>query len=427
MVNLKSIIKKLAQTGFGHIFGSSVINQMIGLLSGIILIRVLSKSDYGIYSYTNNILSLILLVSGIGMISGILQICSEEFKNPKKALAIFKYGAKFGIIFNVLLSLAIVAIAVYIPLPIEGANKLLLVMSMLPVAMIIYQFIQVYYRYNMLNKAYSFFTTINTIVLFIFSVIGALIAQAEGMVLFSFIGYIISIFVGIILFKFPFRELKNIGKVTIQEKKDLLKISSISMANNGTAYLILVLDIFIIGLLIHDQSIIATYKVATIIPSALLFIPGALMIYLYPYFASHNNDKEWVKRNFNLIIQYFGLFNFILTVVLIIFAPVIITIIFGTQYLDAVGPFRILIASYFFSATFRKIVGNILVTQRKLKFNLWLGILETIMNVVGNFILISHFGVLGAAINSLIVVIISSVIGVWYFLSVVKSKLNHSY
>ena len=61
---VKSIGKKaesLKTTGFFHIFGSSVINKIIAFLSNIIIVRIISKAQFGEYSYALNIVSFVLL------------------------------------------------------------------------------------------------------------------------------------------------------------------------------------------------------------------------------------------------------------------------------------------------------------------------------------------------------------------------------
>lgn len=418
--NLNTIINKLKETGFMHIFGSSIINQMVSFLSGIILVRIISKVDYGIYSYTNNIMAFFLLFSGFGIVSGVLQICSEQQNNPNLALKIYKFGFRIGFFVNILLSLIIFVFSVFVELPIRGANELLSIMSILPLFTIFYELIQIYFRYNRFNKKYSYFASTNTIIILIFSIIGAVLWSVRGLIVFRYFGYIVSIIIGVLILRFPFRKIYKRENSTEVNKSDLYKLSFISMANNATGHLIYILDIFIIGLIIPNETIIASYKVATIIPNALVFIPGSLMVYLYPYFAQHNGDKQWVKEKFHLILKYFGLFNLLISTVLIIFAPIIISLIFGEQYLDAVLPFRLLSLGYLISSTFRKVVGNLLVTQRRLKFNFWLGIFEGILNIIFNIILVTSFGSVGAAVSSLIVVTLSSIIGVRYFIKVIS-------
>ena len=270
-------------------------------------------------------------------------------------------------------------------------------------------------RINRDNIRYSYITSLNTILVFIFSITGAISYGTIGLIAFRYLAYTTTIVIGINILKLRFKTIFKKNFIDKVKQIDIFKISFISMANNATGHLIYIVDIFIVGWMLPNESIIAAYKVATILPNALIFIPSSLMMYLYPYFAENNKNKTWVREKYYMIIKYFGLFNLILSIVVILFAPIIITVIFGDQYYDSILPFRILIAGYFFSSTFRKVIGNLLVTQRKLKFNFLLGVLEGLLNIIANIILVSKYGAVGSAISSLMVVIISSFIGLNYF------------
>lgn len=416
----KSLIQKLIRTGFIHIFGSNVLNQIIVFLSGILIVRIIPKSDYGVYSYANNIFTIIMLFSGMGMGSGVLQLCSEKYNEPENARAVFQYGLRTGFRFNLLLCLVVGLITVILPLPVSGANSLLQLMMFLPLFMIVFELMQAHFRYQRLNKTYSYLNTANTAGVFIFSIVGSLLWRARGLIIFRYGAYALTLLLGITAFQFPLRSLKEKTFISKRNKIDLLKISVISMFNNASGQLLYLLDVFFVGLLIPVSSTIASYKISTVIPNAMNFIPGSLMVYLYPYFAEHINDKKWVRNKFLSTMKYIGLFNLVLTAVLILFAPFVIRIVFGSSYWDAIASFRILMVAYFISGTFRKIAGNLLVTQRKLKFNFWMGIFEGVINIIGNVILIQAIGYIGASIVTLIISTLSSVISVTYFLKVVK-------
>ncbi len=60
-------IKTLLRTGFFHIFGSSVINKIIAFLSSVVLVRILTKAEYGVFTYAWNIYSIILILNGMGI------------------------------------------------------------------------------------------------------------------------------------------------------------------------------------------------------------------------------------------------------------------------------------------------------------------------------------------------------------------------
>ena len=55
--NTVILIKNLAQRGLMHMFGANVFNKIISFSGTILLVRILSKGEYGVYAYVQNILS----------------------------------------------------------------------------------------------------------------------------------------------------------------------------------------------------------------------------------------------------------------------------------------------------------------------------------------------------------------------------------
>ena len=119
-----------------------------------------------------------------------------------------------------------------------------------------------------------------------------------------------------------------------------------------------------------------------------------------------------------------GAINAFITVVLVIFGELVIKIFFGAQYLDTLPIFRLLVINYFFSGTFRVLAGNLLITQRKLKFNLYVGILTGSLNIVADIVFISWWGVMGAAYATILVVLISGALNTGYLFYTLNKKLK---
>ena len=115
-------VRSLFKKGFFHIFGSEFLSRVIGFATGIIIVRVLSKELFGVYSYANNILGFFLLLSGLGVQSAVLQFCSEKEQSAEK-LPFFKYGLKLGLWINALISEALIGFTLLFRLPIEAAGK----------------------------------------------------------------------------------------------------------------------------------------------------------------------------------------------------------------------------------------------------------------------------------------------------------------
>lgn len=418
------MIDKLRRTGLGHIFGANMINQVIAFASSFILIRILSKSEYGIYAYAFNIYSFFALANGFAMESACLQKCSEVESDSGKADAYLKFGIYFGSGFNILIGGVIVFSALCFTFSLKHVDQMLLLFGIMPLVTTLFNCIQTYFRYNLLNVEYSKCSVINTALILLGSVAGAYLFRAAGLILFRELAMLLSVVIGIVVYHFPVTRIIRSAKISLAEKMDMIKLAAISLVNTATGQLLYLIDVFLIGLIISDELIIASYKTATIIPNALLFIPSALVIYIYPYFARNQKDKVWVKEKFFLVLKYFAAFNALISVILVLFAPLIIRILFGSQYLDAVLAFRILSVSYFFSATFRKIIGNLLVTQRKLNVNFWVGIMEALLNMISNWVLIHLFGPTGAAVTTLIICLVSSIVLMLYFVQYLNREIK---
>lgn len=410
---------KLLDTGFFHVFGSSIINQIIAFFSGVILVRVLSKTEYGVYSYAYSIINFFLIFNGVGAASGLIQLSSET-SDKKIQRDYYKLANRMAFFFDVFLLAILVVVCRFVAFKLAGTQEVLLVMVPLPICILAYNLKTTYFRATLRTKEYSYANTGNAIAVFVFSVIGAFLFKAKGLAIGQSIAYMASVlciskFLGLKLsFKKP-----SISKT---QKVDFIKISLISAATSGMSQIMNMLDVFILGIVMPDGDIVASYKVGTTIPTALAFIPAAIVTYIYPYFARNKDNKQWLKIQYKRLLVMVGALNATISIGLLLFAPLIIRIVFGAKYLDSVAVFRILSVSYFFSATFSGMSGNLLVTQRRLKWNFWRGLLTGILNAIGNVILISAFGAVGAAISTLTVCTISGIADTIKMCSVIKHK-----
>lgn len=412
---VKDKIIKLLKKGFFHIFGANVINKIVAFGSSVFLVRILSKEDFGHFSYAQNLLMIFLLFNALGATTGMLQFGSES-DNKELRNVYFKFGTKLGISFNLLVSIGILTFGLFGPLQFIEARPLIVSMFALPLVIFIFETIQIYFRTSLRNKEFSFLTTTNTVLIFIFSIIGAYLFQALGVVIFRYVAYVLTIVIGLLMLGNLTKELIATRSLIYKEKIEFIKYSLIQSFNNAISQMLYVIDIFIIGIIVADELSIASYKIATLIPFALNFIPISIMMFIYPYFAKNNKNIQWIKTNYIRLTKYLIILNSLITVFLVVFSSWIITFAFGKDYQDSVAPFVILSIGYFFAASFRIPIGNILAMMRKVKFGLYLSIITGVLNIVLNIILISKYGPIGAAIATLIVFIFTSGLGFWYLL-----------
>lgn len=407
---VKQMKNRLVSTDFFCVFGSAIINQFIGFFSNIFLVRILSKGEYGIYSFAYNIVSFFLIFNGLGSSSAMLQYCTEN-DNKTTQQKYYAYACYVGVLFDVGLTIILVMTALFVPFEMPGVRVELLFMSLLPVATLIYQLKTTYLRGVLRTKEYAYVNTTNMFFTFVLSVAGAFILQEKGLALGQGMAYIVTALGMRVYCNLPLSFQRN--GLSKFEKQGFLKFAITTTLINSLSNLLGFLDIFILGVLIPDSSMIASYKVATTIPLALNFIPNTIVIYIYPYFARNKENKSWLREHYKILMYAVGGVNLLITVLLVGLSPFIIDIIFGKKYIDAIVPFCILSCSYFVHGTFYTISSNLLATQRKLKFNFCCNLAMAILNLVGNLAFISMWGATGAAISTLSVEIIGGFAVTW--------------
>ena len=420
MDKMKELIGRLFRTGFFHIFGSGVINKIIAFMSSVVLVRILSKPEYGTFTYAWNIYGIVLLFNGMGIESGILQLASEHSGDTEYADKITDFGARFGLRFNALLVVILLGIGLFAPLKIEAGRPLLCALCLLPMFHLLYNLMTMYLRSQKRNQEYAKLQVSHTALVFLVSALCAFLFRQMGLVIGHYVAYIAVCMFGMTAYHIHlFQKTKaDIGA----DRNPLLKLAFITMVNNGLSQLMYLLDVFVLGIVDPQETVLASYKVATMIPSALTFIPVVLITYLYPYFAEHKDDGKWCLQHYRQIVTGLGAFNLLISGILFLGAPLIVRIIFGEQYLDAVPVFRVLAVNYFFSGTFRTLSGNLLVTQRKLKFNLFVAVVSSLTNIIADYFFISWWGSLGAAYATLLVVLVSSILSTSYLVYILVSK-----
>lgn len=421
---MRQIIKKIKfgyKTGFFHIFSSNILNKIMVFAGGIFLVRFLNKQDFGLYSYSQNLLEIFLLINGFGITEGLLQYGSKTKKRIKKEEYV-KYSLKIGLLSNIFIFLILILFLIFGKLKIYEAKKVLLMMSLLPIFNTFFSIIQIKLRIELKNREMAKISNVNTFLNILGMLIGAYFYGLYGLIIGKYVGIILSIFYSFRYIKYTFIRWKKIETLSQEKKKGIQKFSLIALINNSISQILYIIDIFLIGYLIADKLILASYKIATLIPVALNFIPISVMIYIYPYFAQNSNDIKWIRENYTNLLKYSFFINIFISFILVLFSKTIIRFVFGENYLDAQLPFIILSVGYFFSATLRIPSGNIINAIGKIKFNFYNTLISGIVNIILDIYLIKKIGSVGASYATLLVFIISGIIGNIFLFKYLYSK-----
>lgn len=420
--DLGQIINFVFQRGLFHMFGANIFNKIIIFSGGLLLVRLLTKEEYGIYSYVQNTVAIFLLIDGLGATSGLLQFGSI-FYGTKKMIIYFNHSMNRGMLTNLIIAVLVILYALIFVNNTE-IKYLFILASFLPFFNIIFNIFQTYNIVCRDNKFYSLYTILNTVLMTGALIIGALIWNIKGIFIISYFAIILTILFGWLHY------LKNNNfsesiKISLnkKEKQQYNSFSLVSICSNALSHIVFLIDVFLIGIIIKDMDILASFKSATLIPFGLLFIPQTIMTFIYPYFAKNNTNYVWVRGNYIKLILGSIILNLLITILLILTAPWVINTIFGSQYLDSIPIYRLLCIGYFISSSFRSPSGSILSSLGKVKVNLYISIVVGLFNIILDIIMISSYGSVGAAWSTIIVFIISAIMGNYYLFNFLNKKL----
>ncbi|WP_289183445.1 lipopolysaccharide biosynthesis protein [uncultured Dubosiella sp.] len=422
---MSTLLVKSKKIGLFSIFSSYSINKFLSFLANLLIVRLLSVDSYGIYGAVMNLYTLFTLFSGFGMGSSALIYGSEQ-RDPIQKHAIFAYTFRWGLIGSFLQSVTFVLYVLFFPIGIAEMRSYALYLFFLPVFSFTLSFIQILFRTQQNNEMFARLNTIQSVLTAFGTTIGAFWFGLSGLIIIRYLTFFIPIVYGFSKLGYT----KTIVPLSKKLKKEIWEFSIKSGLTSCLNQIICLLDVALIVQLLKDPIMVAQYKVATLIPDNLYFIPNTLMVALVPLFSYHLADSDWIRHSFKKIwlINFLG--QLLLLLLLWNLGPFVLIKLWGTNYWDCIPCFRILCISYFFLAAFRLISTNLLAVYKKVTFNLVIAFLTCILNIILDFILIPRFYMIGAALATCISVIFTSLLSFPYltaFIFIKKgSKLTSS-
>ncbi|OQY39502.1 MAG: hypothetical protein B6226_01725 [Candidatus Cloacimonetes bacterium 4572_65] len=419
-MNKKAISKEdllnAVKKGFAHIFGASVIIKLFVFFTSFVLVRILSIHDYGVWANALNLIRIIMLFQGLGTSVGILQYTTRA-KNEKQKREYLKFGNKFNLTVNLIIMITAYAFFSFKKLSIPESNAVIknLLFALLLIGL--HGNFLSYFRGTLKNKFYSLILTTQSVSFSFLAIILGYFYSIRGLEIAFFSSYAIGTAMAVYLDRKD--NVKQLTKTAI-EKFEFVKFSLFAMTNNVISQALYLLDIFLIGLLLANSELVATYRVATTIPINLTFIPIAIMTFVYPYFAKNYNNYNYLAKNYLKLVSALALMNFVVVTILFIFAPFIVETLFTTKYVDSIPAFRVLIVGFFFAGTFRIPAGNTIAALHKVNINMVITVICGVFNVVLDYYLIKTQGIIGAAYATSAVFVLSAILSNGYLYYYIK-------
>ena len=416
-------IVTLHKKGFFHIIAGSTLAKIAGFVSVFFLPRFLSKADYGLLTYVNNIQSYVMLFNGIGITQATLRFCAQKSDDEVKK-GYFVTSLKVGIIADILLVVFTTVAYLVIPFPYEGAKFQLVISSCLPILYFLFTDIQLLLRATFQNQRYSVYNFTYSFLLMIFQIVFAVLWGVTGVMIGKYISMGLCVIMGYLLIRdLPMMKVKAV-KLSWQETKTAIRFSVVMLTASATSTVMSYNETFIVGQLLKDKELLAEYRVAANILSISLFLLEALLVFILPYFIQHIRDKKWIWENYKKLFAINGVVMTVFHLGLFIFAKLYLYIFACPEYMGAAPLVRMFLIASWIQAVFRGISGNILAVTGEEKFNLKINIVFVVVHAVIDVAAVKMLGIYGAAIALIVVYLLSGLIMNLHLRNICKSQIG---
>lgn len=397
-------IKKLCKQGVIYVMAGSFLTKITAFLGSIVVVRLMSKTDYGLLSSLENIYTYAYVLAGYGLNNAVLRFMVLEEKGLAKK-GILTHALLSGTCFNVALIVIVGTVAVFLPLDEEVQPAAILLPVML-LALPLQYFFEVSscsLRALFQNKHYALLSLACVILVWTLRVGGTFLGGLDGAVLSWPCAYGIMAVIGLIVV-FRIHLPKGAPQKPRPKLKSAMRSYSLQyMITNGLWALFLQNDILLIGSITCSPEAVATYKVAYTIPTAMSIFSYAIGVFVVPYFIKNEKNTSWVWRSYLIMLLVVCVLLGMASVLMGLFAQPLLTGLFGAQYSSAESLMRVLILSAFINNAVRFTAANLLAAMGKVKVNLAVSAGGMVLQVVLDSILIGRYGVMGAAYTSVLV------------------------
>lgn len=402
MERVKLGIKKLYHSGAFHITIGSFVTKFVAFFGSIFVVRLLTKEEYGILQYVENIYSYALVLAGLGLPFAILRYVVLAEDDKKRSY--LDYVVRHSVFRDLFLCGIIVIVNYFVAYPdnfSEAKYYIPILALLLPFQNLVNNGLYSL-RSIFKNKEYAYAACFISVILIIGRIIGAKTMGLDGVVWSRLIlNFVSSLMLIAIVYKvFPYPKLKKLDR---SEIKEVNVYSFQYMITSGLWAVFMLNDTFLLGVLTNDPTLVADYKVAYVLPGNLSLISTAIGIYVAPYFTKNENNVKWVRKNYKLNAAVNAVSVGGIAVVFIVFAKPLICFIFGNNYENVVQLMQVLLVAAFLNSGFRYVTANLLSAMGKVKSNLIISSIGLLLQIILDIVLIPHYGSMGVAYSNCIV------------------------
>lgn len=406
-ISLRNIAK-----GTGIFIIGTIIGTILGFVGRIIIVRYSSQSEYGLFSLALVLTNFFIMISLLGLGGGAARYIAyfRGKKEEGKIRSVVSLVIKISLFSSIFLSLVLFLLSEIISINIFHTAELITPLKIfsivIPFSVLETILISIYRGFNRVGPK-VYFQDILRNILFVLLLLGIISLEI------SFVGFLYSYLasfaiscIALIIYtikKSPlptFYAQGNFNRSQLRKKLllfsiPLLMVSTLNMVINWTDTLML--GYFktpdIVGL--YNGAVPLVQIIQTVLLSAaFIYVPIASGLY----------SKKLITelgRTYQVLTKWIFSLTLPIGLIFIVFPEAILNFLFGLEYIQAASALRILSLGFMFHI-FLGLNGNSLVAMGRTRFLMFTSLFGALANVILNIALIPYFGIVGAAIASLL-------------------------
>lgn len=398
MGKLIAEFKVLIQRGLFHILVGNFLAKAVTFFGSIFIVRIISKREFGVLGYIENIYSYFFILAGMGLSNSILRYVVLG-KSIQEKYTYYSYAYKKSIIWNLFLIIISDIICYFYPHPEpyqDYAWFIWVMVSMIPFQYMI-EIVLCNERAMFANQRYAVLSFLFSVSIVLSKIIFGYAMGISGIVYSQLFAYSILSIIYMFIEKKKYYSACRCENLTLQKKREITLYSFQYMITNGLWAFFMLNDTFMLGKFCTPE-IVAEYKAAYMVPGGITLISTAIGIFIAPYFVKYQSDNVWIKKNYIKTFLATSILVGMLCFCLGVAAKPVILLLYGNKYLEIAKTMRILLIAAFFNCGFRFTTANILSAMGQVKYNLWISSLGMVFQIVCNLYMIPVYGTEGVAL-----------------------------
>ena len=389
---------------FASLMASQIIARLIQLAIFVFLARSLRKDDFGVFSFGFAFSMIAVIIADFGLSLLLVREISRDKKSASKYLSNSIYA-------KIILSVITLILAILFFEIIDYSKEVKIVAYVMLLFTLLQSFTEIYFSiYRAFEKMYYDALIKILRMALLLAAVFYLIKKGYGIAAISMAFLVTEIIILIMAAILTYTKFVRISfRFDYRVIKRLIENSSIFFFSVVFTTIYLYIDQIFISKL-RGTTEVGVYSAAANIVIMLIFIPQMYVNSIFPVISRfYITSKKSLKLAYEKSFKYMFVLGLSIATGIYVLSDKIIFLLYGKEFIEAVIVLKVL-TGYSFLKFLNPVTGYTLIAINKQGTRLFGQASAAVINIVLNIILIPKYGIVGAAIATLVTEIIFFII-----------------